>query len=111
MAMPINFCSADGYWGIDSQNELKNYLEKVNKEALEQFLKDLIDGFPASNDLKQFILTVLAQEILQIGFENREPEWQLVMSKSVAWTDQFKSSYGLWTDKINQLEKAVRNLV
>ena len=64
-----------------------------------------------SEELTNYILTVLALQILAVHFVEKKAEWKMIMTKANKWQRTFKAKNSDRKDAINQVEKDVKNMV
>ena len=68
-------------------------------------------SIPSSDELKQFILTILALQILNIHFSEKKSEWKMIMNKASKWARSFKIDNNEKKNEVGQIEKDIKNMV
>lgn len=105
----LGFCSSDGNWSINSSQLLNSYMLQHESD---QFLKILYQGngeVDATEALQQYLLTVLALQVLTLYFGDKRDEWKMIQTKANKWCRSFKMKHENKA-AIEQLEKNIKKM-
>ena len=96
---------------MDAFDLLALFLPQDEVENLRAIVTKGHQDVSSSTDFKNFILTILALQILAVHFNAKQDEWKMIKIKSQKWKASFKSQYENKKDALDDAEKKVKAMV